>query len=361
MAVKKKTPGRVSRAEAIVNRVNSLMDAPVVRRGSDEYFKVVKIPTGSLSIDRITGGGFARGRHVELFGHYAAGKTYVLLKTMALAQQRGEICALVDPEKVFDPAWFKHLGGNPAELILFQPEKEWNAEDAIGIMMILADLVDDEEVAVVGVDSISAMVTKEEMAKDPREGDDRVATQARMMSRALRRITTMNKKTLFIWTNQERSNIGHAAIFQPTVGSGGRAMSFYATTRIEFKKASKIKVKKKVAQKYNLSDKEIQVGTWVQVRAEKEKSTKPYMQASFIFDNENGRIDQVSEIMQLGLEDGVIERHGNTFSYDALDGETWSGTEAVFRKQLIENDDVVEELVDCISDMTVELTKAGDE
>jgi recombination protein RecA len=203
MAKKKKRPGQVSRVESIRNTVNELMDKPVLRLGGDEYFKPVKIPTGSLSIDRITGGGFTTGRHIELFGHYSAGKSYVGLKTIALAQRRGGICALVDPEKVFDPEWFAHLGGIPDELLLFQPEKEWNAEDAVGVMMILADLVDDEKVEIVMIDSIASMVTQEEMSKDPRAGDDRVASQARMMSRAMRRITTMNKKTLFIWTNQE--------------------------------------------------------------------------------------------------------------------------------------------------------------
>jgi recombination protein RecA len=336
------------------------MDKPVLRLGGDEYFKPVKIPTGSLSIDRITGGGFTTGRHIELFGHYSAGKSYVGLKTIALAQQRGGICALVDPEKVFDPVWFTHLGGIPDELLLFQPEKEWNAEDAVGVMMILADLVDDEAVEIVMIDSIASMVTQEEMSKDPRAGDDRVASQARMMSRAMRRITTMNKKTLFIWTNQERSNIGRAAIFQPTTTPGGRAMSFYATTRIEFKKTGKVKAKKKVATKMSLVEKEMPVGEWIQVRAEKEKSTRPYQQATFIFDNEAGRIDPYSEIIQLGLEDELIERHGNKFQYESFDGEEWIGTEKQFRNHLIENDDLLDELIDAISDMTLEKAKAND-
>jgi recombination protein RecA len=357
---RKKRSGQAAR---IKDAINAAMQKPVIRLGSDAYFKLEKIPTGSLSIDRITGGGFTRGRHIDLVGHWSAGKSYIMLRTIALAQQRGEMCALVDPEKVFDQMWFKHLGGIPEELLLFQPEKEWNAEDAVGVMMLLADLIDDESVAVVGVDSTAALVTQEEMRKDIREGDDRVATQARMMSRAMRRITTMNRKTIFIWTNQERSNIGHGAMFQPVTYPGGRAMSFYATTRIEFKKTGKVKRKKNVAEKGKLVEKEMQVGNWIQVRAEKEKSTRPYMQAAFVFDNERGRIDPLSEIIQLGLEDGLIHKSGNSFRYDAIsdDESIYGANEKAFRKQLVAAPEISTELVELIQQQTLELAKLDNE
>jgi hypothetical protein len=110
-----------------------------------------------------------------------------------------------------------------------------------------------------------------------------------------------------------------------------------------------------------LEDKDVQVGDWISVRAEKEKSTRPHQQATFIFDNEEGRIDPYSEIIQLGLEDELIERHGNTFQYESVDGEDWSGSEKQFRKYLIENDDLFEELYDAISDTTVESAKVDDD
>lgn len=358
MAVKKKhRRGQTAKVREIQAKVNTAMNKPVLKIGGDEYFKLQKIPTGSLTIDRITGGGFTRGRHVELTGHWSAGKTYIVLKTMALAQARDEICALVDPEKVYDPEWFKHLGGYPDELLLFQPEKEWNAEDAIGVMMVLADLTADEVVSVVGIDSIAAMTTQEEMKKDPREGDVRTASQARMMSSAMRRITTMNKKTLFIWTNQERSNIGHAAVFNPVVHSGGRAMSFYATTRIDFRKTGKIKAKKKIAEKLKLAEREMPVGNWIQVRAEKEKSTRPFMQGAYIFDTEHGEIDLLSEIIQLGLEDGLIMRNGNTFVYEDMEEEMVSGTEKQFRALLRDAPELVTELVELIQSNTRDISK----
>lgn len=357
-AKKKRHPGNAARVAEIQNKVNAMMEKPVLRRGSDPYFIPVKIPTGSLSIDRITGGGLTLGRHVELYGHWSAGKSYVALKTIALAQQRGVICAMVDPEKVFDPVWFAHLGGINEELLLFQPEKEWNAEDAVGVMMILADLVDEEAVGIVLVDSIASLVTQEEMKKDPRAGDDRVASQARMMSRALRRITTMNKKTLFIWTNQERSNIGPQAMFVPDTTPGGRAMGFYATTRLEFRKTGQVKAKKRVAAKSKLIEKDMPIGAWIQVRATKEKSTRPYGQASFIFDADSGDIDLLSEIIQLGLEDEIIVRSGNSFSYEDMDGTEWKGnSEKAFRKLLDLNPELVADLVDAISDMTVEMAQ----
>lgn len=361
MKPRKKRIGRQATAFSIQSKVNAAMGKPVLRLGSDPRFIPVKIPTGSLCVDRITGGGLTLGRHSELFGDYSAGKSYIMLRTMALAQQRGEICGLVDPEKVFDSTWFSHLGGYPGELLLFQPEKEWNAEDAVGVLMLLADLVDEEAISVLGIDSVASMVTQEEMKKDIREGDDRVATQARMMSRALRRITTMNRRTAFIWTNQERSNVGPLAIFNRNTQPGGRALGFYATTRIEFKKTGAVKAKGKVAEKGRLVEKDRKVGNWIQVRVEKEKSTMPYRQASFLFDSNAGRIDVSSEILHLGLEDEILLRNGNFITYETVDGEAISLTEKKFMQRVRSDEALREELVEGIQDRTAQLAKVGDE
>lgn len=349
----RKRVGKLSRAAEIANTVNSALGKPVLKLGSDKDFIPVKIPTGSLVIDRVTGGGFTLGRHVEIYGDESSAKSYIMQRTIALSQSRGNLCALVDPEKSFDPGWFSHLGGIPDELLLFQPEERWNAEDAIGVMMMLSK--ESDEIEVIGVDSVAAMVTQEEMAKDPRE-EDRVASLARMMSRALRRITTVNRRTLFIWTNQEFMNIGYGAQFQPRMQKGGKALKYYATTRLELRKAGKITSPKKVADKAKVKSKEVPVGTWIQVRSEKDKSVKPYGQGMFAFDNQKGQIDSFSEIIHLGLEDEIIQREGNTFIYEDIAGAEWkSGSEKGFRKMLEENDDVREELVEAISDMTVQL------
>lgn len=356
----RKRVGKVSRASEIANIVNAAMGKPVLRLGSDEDFIPIKVPTGSLVIDRITGGGFTLGRHVELYGDPSACKSYIMQKTIALSQARGNLCALIDPEKTFDPDWFSHLGGIPNELLLFQPAEQWNAEDAIGIMMMLSKLAEDDEVEVIGVDSVAAMVTQEEMAKDPRE-EDRVASQARMMSRALRRITTVNKRTLFIWTNQEFMNIGYGAQFQPRMQRGGRALKYYATTRIELKRASKITKAKNVSDKSKLKSKEVPAGVWIQARSEKDKSTKPFGQGMFAFDSDNGEIDLASEIIQLGLEDEIISRTGNSFEYEDVTGEVWkAGSEKGFKQLLTDNDDMREEIIAAIQDMTTELSRVGD-
>ena len=295
-----------------------------------------------------------------LFSHNSACKSYIMQRTIALSQERGNLCAIIDPEKSFDPEWFEHLGGIPEELLLFQPEEKWNAEDAIGVMMLLAKQADDEGIEVIGVDSVAAMVTQEEMAKDPRE-EDRVASQARMMSRALRRITTVNKRTLFIWTNQEFMNIGYGAQFQPRLQRGGRALKYYATTRLELRKSGKVTKAKNVADKSKLKSKEVPVGTWIQARSEKDKGSKPYGQGMFMFDTENGCIDIASEIIHLGLEDEIISRDANSFEYEDISGESWrAGSEKAFKQLLEENEDVREEIIASITDMTQILGRVGD-
>lgn len=360
MAVKKKKKsGNVRLVEQIRNEINVTMGKPVLKLGSDEMFRPVKISSGSLAIDRITGGGFTLGRHVELYGDESAGKSFTVLRTMALAQQRGGICALVDPEKVFEAEWFRHLGGNPDELLLFQPEKEWNAEDAIGVMMLLADLMEEHFIEVIGIDSVAAMVPQEEMKKDPRE-EDRMAGQARMMSRALRRLTTINKRTLFLWTNQERMNIGFGSQFNPRMQSGGRALRYYATTRLEFRKTGKVDEPTWIAEKGELKKKKGVWGNWIQIRSEKDKSTRPHRQGSYIFDNKRGRIDAASEILHLALEDEIVEKKGNRYIYEDMVGDEWKGTQAQWRKMLIENPDLHEELRAAVEDMTAELSRVTD-
>lgn len=344
-ATKKRTN---SPALAIAHEINTAMGKEVLKRGTDSDFAIRRIPSGSLTIDRITGGGFVAGRHVELYGDESGGKSYVAYRTMALAQSRGEVCALIDPEHSYDSEWFAHLGGDPNELLLEQPD---DAEDAVASMMLLAQ----KRIGVCTLDSIASLVTKEEMGKDPREGDDRVASQARMMSRALRRITTSNRSTLFIWTNQEMMQVG-IMFGNPKATKGGRSMRYYATTRIEMRRQQKVTKKRPVASREKLVQQDRPIGHWVQVRAEKEKSTKPYGQGSFIFDTENGCIDEFSEILQLGLEDKLITRSDNTFTYEGIE-TTVKGDRGRFRKAIMEDDDLYNELVDAIEDQTIQLTR----
>jgi RecA/RadA recombinase len=122
-----------SQAAEVAARVNAQMKGQVVTLASDPHFKLTRVPTGIISIDRLTGGGFARGRHHELYGDFSALKTYVVLRTLALAQQRGEVCALIDGEHALDEEWFRHLGGDPDNLIGYSAidrESAWQRPSA---------------------------------------------------------------------------------------------------------------------------------------------------------------------------------------------------------------------------------------
>lgn len=338
-----------SRAAVLAAEINSTLGLEEgVRLGSDSYFEIERIPTGSLVMDRITGGGFALGRHYELFGDESVGKSYIVYRTMALSQQRGNLCAVVDPEHSFDSERFRFLGGNPADLLIQHPS---TAEDAIAVMMLLAKHAKEQTLEIVGIDSVSSFVTTEEADKDVREVD-RVASQARMMSKALRRITTVNKKTLFLWTNQERIDVG-VKFGNPKTTSGGRALRYYATGRIEFRRGSNLLHKKKVARAGKLVETEKPFGRWVQVKAVKDKSTVPYMEGAFVFNHRMKKIDPAYEILQLGLEDELIERSSTgVYSYTDLNDKEWKGKEKQFTGYLRKDDELREELESVIVENT---------
>jgi recombination protein RecA len=252
----------------------------------------------------------------------------------------------VDPEHSFDNERFSFLGGDPSKLLAFHPH---DAEEAIAVMMLLAQHAEEETLEIIGVDSVSSLVPREEMAKDPRE-EDRIAGQARMMSRALRRITAVNKKTLFLWTNQERENI-NIRFGNPRTTSGGRALRFYATGRIEFQRGQKIVEKRKVIRNGKPIETEVQAGRWIQVRVEKDKSTRPYREGSFVFDYDLKTIDPCWEVISLGLEDGMISRDtSGRYLYVDLEDKTWQGTEKRFRGFLRENSELFEEISSAIQE-----------
>jgi recombination protein RecA len=354
-ATKKKPASAAASLAAEINHTLKL-DNPILL-GSDEYFTIQRIPTGSLVLDRIIGGGFALGRHYELYGSENAGKSTILYMTMALSQQRGNICAMVDPEHSFDNERFEFLGGKPKDLLAFWPE---DADEAVAVMMMLATHANDSLLEVIGIDSVSSLLTSEERGKDPRE-KDQPATQARMMSRALRRITTVNKKTLFLWTNQERVDVG-VKFGNPNTTSGGKALRYYATGRIEFRRGAKLMRKSKVAKGGKLVEAEIPYGRWTQMRVEKEKSTRPQREGAFVFNHDKRIIDPAYEIIQLGLEDGLIDRSATgVYSYTDIDDYEWKGTEKKFVGMLYKNPDLREELESVIIDNTIQLESGGDD
>ena len=283
-----------------------------------------------------------------LLSHNSVGKSYIVYRTMALSQARGNLCAVIDPEHSFDSERFIFLGGNPKELLIQHPQ---TAEDAIAVMMMLAQAAKEEQLEIVGIDSVASFLTTEEAEKDPRE-IDRVASQARMMSKALRRVNTVNKKTLFLWTNQERMDIG-VKFGNPKTTSGGRALRYYATGRIEFRRGSKLLRKKKVVRAAKVVETDKQVGRWIQVKVVKDKSTIPEREGAFVFNHEMKKIDPGYEILQLGLEDELIERSGSgQYSYVDVDDHEWKGTEKRFIDYLNSNDELADELTAVIVDTT---------
>jgi recombination protein RecA len=346
MAVRKKNAKAASLAAAI-NTALKLDHG--IRVGSDPYFTIERILTGSLTIDRITGGGWALGRHYELFGDENAGKSTITYLTMALSQQRGNLCAVVDPEHAFDNERFSFLGGYPEELLMFHPE---NSEQAIAVMMLLAKYAEEQMLEIITIDSVSSLVTTEEMEKDPRE-EDRIASQARMMSRALRRITAVNRKTLFLWTNQERTDVG-IRFGNPKVTSGGKALRYYATGRLEFRLGQKEMAKRQRPRAGKMVESDVEIGRWVQVRAVKEKSTRPLREGSFVFSHELRRIDPASEIIMLGLEDGLIENSAGRYEYVDIDDYEWRGTYKQFSGWVRDNPQLQKELTDAISENSCE-------
>jgi len=343
-----------SRAAALASAINNALKLEEgIKLGSDPFFEITRIPTGSLVMDRVCGGGFALGRHYELYGDESVGKSYIVYRTMALSQRRGNLCAVVDPEHSFDSERFRFLGGNPSELLIQHPQ---TAEEAVAVMMMLAKAAKEEQLEIVGIDSVSSLVTTDEAGKDPRE-EDRIGAQARMMSKALRRITTVNKKTLFLWTNQERTDIG-VRFGNPKVTSGGRALRYYATGRVEFRRGSVVKQKAKRARAGKLVETDVSVGRWVQVRVVKDKSTSPGREGAFVFDYRLKKISPAYEVIQLGLEDGLIDRTANGwYSYTDLEDHEWKGTEKRFTGWLNKNDDLRAELEAVIRDNT----EQGDE
>lgn len=349
MPVKKK---RKSKAAALLAEVNSTLQLEKpLRLGSDPYFQITRIPTGSLVMDRVTGGGFALGRHYELFGDESVGKSYIVYVTMVLSQQRGNLCAMIDPEHSFDSERFDYLGGISDDLLLMHPE---TGEDAVAAMMLLAQRMETDygRLEVIGVDSVTSLLSLDEKKKDPRE-EDRIGAQARMMSKALRRITTINEKTLFLWTNQERMDVG-VKFGNPKTTSGGRALRYYATGRIEFRRGGALTRKGYRIRGGKRVETDVPFGRWTQVRAVKEKSTRPYREGAFVFNHDLGTIDPAYEILQLGLEDELVERNSTgRYSYTDLEGKTWKGTEKVFTKYLRESEELQEELITAIQANTL--------
>lgn len=272
-------------------------EGSILRMTKDQKVEVAVIPTGNLLIDQALGvGGFARGRIVEVYGPESSGKTTLTLTAIAQAQKAGGLAAFIDVEHALDPNYARRLGVKMDELLVSQPS---SGEEAL---RICETLVRSNALDVIVVDSVAALVTRQEL--DGEIGDSTVGAQARLMSAALRKLTAIISKarTCVIFTNQIREKIG-VMFGNPETTPGGKALKFYASVRVDIRRIGAIKS----------SDGTV-TGNRTKCKIVKNKLAPPYTEAEFdIMYNEG--ISNVGSLLDLAMEFDILQKRGSWISY----------------------------------------------
>ena len=326
--------GKESAAQKETNRKNQALEMALAqidrqfgkgylrRLGDTDVLDVQAIPSGSLSLDAALGiGGFPRGRVVEIYGQEASGKTTLALHVVAEAQKRGGTAAFIDVEHALDPKYAKKIGVDVENLYISQPDYGEQA------LEIAETLIRSNAVDVVVLDSVAALVPKAELEGEM--GDAHMGLQARLMSQALRKLTAIvsRSKSCLIFINQLREKIG-MFVGNPETTTGGRALKFYASVRIDVKKILSIKQGEEI------------VGSQVRAKVVKNKLASPFKEA--IFDIIYGEgISKEGEIIEIGSEMGLVEKSGTWFS---IKGQRLGQGKENVRKLLRENKELSEEL-----------------
>ncbi len=271
----------------------------IMKLGGEKKIDVEVIPTGALSLDMALGvGGIPKGRIIEIYGPESSGKTTLALHIMAEAQKRGEAVALIDAEHAFDPTYAKNIGLALEDLYISQPDFGEQA------LEILETLVRSAAFGVIVVDSVAALTPRAEIEGEM--GDSHMGLQARLMSQALRKITAVTSKTgtTVIFINQLRMKIG-VMFGNPETTTGGNALKFYASVRLDIRQKDKI-----------LKDGKI-IGHTRKVKVAKNKVAPPFKEATFDMIYPMG-IDKESSIIDAALEVGIVEKKGSWYNYGDL-------------------------------------------
>jgi recombination protein RecA len=294
----------------------------VMKLGDKAIVEVDSIPSGSLGVDLALGvNGYPRGRIIEIYGPESSGKTTLTLHAIAEAQKAGGIAAFIDAEHAFDRGYAKKLGVDVEDLIISQPD---NGEQALEIA---ENLIRSGAVDIVVIDSVAALTPKSEIEGEM--GDSKMGLHARLMSQALRKLTATISKTncTVFFINQLREKIG-VMFGNPETTTGGNALKFYASVRIDIRKSSAIK------------DGENVIGNRAKVKIIKNKVAPPFKTAEFDIMYGEG-VSKVGEILDLGVDFEIIKKSGSWFSYE--DTKLGQGRDAV-KQVLKDNPELAEEL-----------------
>ena len=315
---------KVKALEMAISQIEkSFGKGAIMRLGADGIAEGIQvIPTGSLSLDIATGiGGFPRGRVIEIFGPESSGKTTLALNAIAQAQLSGGAAAFIDAEHALDVSYAQRLGVKIEDLLISQPD---TGEQALEVteMLVRSGAVD-----IVVIDSVAALVPRAEIEGDM--GDSLPGLQARLMSQALRKLTAAISKSLttVVFINQIRMKIG-VMFGSPETTTGGNALKFYSSMRLDIRRIE------------NLKENQETIGGRVRVKVVKNKVAPPFRQAEFdIYFNEG--ISKVGEIVDLGVEKGIIEKSGAWYSYGG--NRIGQGRENV-KEYLKNNADIAKEI-----------------
>ena len=289
-------------------------DGAIMQMDPHKKAQMPRISTGSISLDIALGGGVPRSRVTEIYGPESSGKTTLSLHVIAEAQKKGGLCAFVDAEHALDPEYAKRIGVKMKDLLISQPDSGEQALD------IVESLVRNGNLDLIVIDSVAALTPRAEIEGEM--GDQQMGLQARLMSKALRKLTAIAQKsdTAIIFINQTRMKIG-VMFGNPETTTGGNALKFYSSVRVEVRRAAKIK-----------SGDEI-IGNRVKAKVVKNKTAPPFRTAEFdIFYNEG--ISFYSDLVNTGVKYDVVKRSGAWFSYE--DEKLGQGIDAA-REYLKEN------------------------